>query len=299
MNQICFDVGKFNKIKSYLNTMHLQEQFGRYSMDIWVGDYIRFDEIITNNFHSHSHYEICLVLDGKGLFRHGDETYHLKQGTLFLADPCITHEISSYETKDLYLVFFSFDISKNTNDLSKKYEDNIIEDFIKSHRLVEYNADILFHYLPLINNQFFNKELSSRLFNEYSVIKALIFEFICILTNRQTRNNILGNSANEKLNVVVKYINDHIASKIMVSELAEKHYMSERNLRRLFKKHYNKSVHQYIEERKMKIASSKLLMGFRVVEAARAIGIEDVSYFSRIFKKHFNISPREYKNKPQ
>ncbi|WP_105614401.1 helix-turn-helix transcriptional regulator [Vallitalea okinawensis] len=293
MNRSYFNLSSFIKNKPYLNAMHVREDYGRYSIDIGVGDYIRFDETPTNHQHSHSIYEICLVLDGTGLFRHGEEVYEVNRGTLFLANPNVVHEISSFDTRDLYLVFFTFDIVMNVETLAQKYEDHIIEDFIKSHQLVMEDVDILFHYLPLLNNKYMNKELSSRLFNEYSALKALVFEFICLLTNDQMKNSYY--SSNEKLNTVIEYINNHIHTKLKVEEVAKKHYMSERNLRRLFKKYYNQSVHVYINQRKMKIASSKLLMGFQVSEAARAIGIEDVSYFSRCFKKEYGVSPRDYK----
>lgn len=293
MDQCYFNLSSFNRNKQYLNTMRVREVYGRYNIDIGVGDYIRFDQTPTNHHHSHSNHEICLVLDGTGLFKHGEDVFEVKKGTLFLADPYVVHEISSFETRDLYLVFFTFDISMDEGELSRKYEDNIIEDFIKSHKLVIDDAEILFHYLPLLNNKYINKELSSRLFSEYTALKALIFEFIGLLTNNQVKNQHY--SSDEKLNTVVDYINDHIHIKLKVEALAKEHYMSERNLRRLFKKYYNQSVHEYINQRKMKVASSKLLMGFSVTEAARAIGIEDVSYFSRRFRKEYGVSPREYK----
>jgi len=34
---------------------------------------------------------------------------------------------------------------------------------------------------------------------------------------------------------------------------------------------------------------------YTVSEVAMALGIEDISYFSRLFKKHTGISPSEYR----
>lgn len=296
MNQVYFDLKNFNQTRQYLNTLRVQQEYGRYSINIRTGGYVKFDEIPTNNHHSHPNYEICLVLDGKGVFKHGEDRYEVEKGTLFLADPYIVHEISSFETRDLYLVFFTFDISKGIEELSVMYEDNLIEDFLQSHSIIVQGAEILFHYLPLINNNYLNKELTCRLFNEYTALKALIFEFLSILTKSQTRDDVLYSRKEEKLKAVVNDINNHINTKIKVKDLAGRHYISERNLRRLFSKYYDKSIHQFIIERKMQIASSKLLMDFKVSEAARAIGMEDISYFSRCFKKYYGISPRDYKN---
>ena len=50
---------------------------------------------------------------------------------------------------------------------------------------------------------------------------------------------------------------------------------------------------------KMRIEKAKELMlsGYKVYEAAQMVGIDDVSYFSRVFKKYEGCSPREYEKK--
>ena len=40
-----------------------------------------------------------------------------------------------------------------------------------------------------------------------------------------------------------------------------------------------------------------MLSGYKIYEAAQMVGFDDVSYFSRVFKKYEGCSPREYEKK--
>ena len=48
---------------------------------------------------------------------------------------------------------------------------------------------------------------------------------------------------------------------------------------------------------KLEKAKEYLAKGKRVSDIASLVGFEDVSYFSRVFKKYENCSPREYEKK--
>jgi signal transduction histidine kinase/ligand-binding sensor domain-containing protein/DNA-binding response OmpR family regulator len=54
------------------------------------------------------------------------------------------------------------------------------------------------------------------------------------------------------------------------------------------------SITQFIRTIKMKEAKSRLLNGMNVSEASYAVGISDPNYFTKCFKKEFNLTPTEY-----
>jgi AraC-like DNA-binding protein len=52
----------------------------------------------------------------------------------------------------------------------------------------------------------------------------------------------------------------------------------------------------YLEDLRLKAAAELLLgKGVTVKETAARCGIYDVNYFCRVFKKHFGVSPGNYK----
>ena len=54
------------------------------------------------------------------------------------------------------------------------------------------------------------------------------------------------------------------------------------------------SITQFIRTIKMKEAKTHLLNGMNVSEASFAVGISDPNYFTKCFKKEFNITPTEF-----
>jgi len=95
---------------------------------------------------------------------------------------------------------------------------------------------------------------------------------------------------------VTKYIQDNYNEKISVREIAEKFYFSLPTLFRKFNREFGCSPVEYINRTRMSNAAhllkhTKMLLK----EIAGAVGIDDQYYFSKLFKKQFGVSPREYR----
>jgi len=57
----------------------------------------------------------------------------------------------------------------------------------------------------------------------------------------------------------------------------------------------NKSPNEFIQTIRLKNAANLLLSGqYSVIEVSTMVGIDNPKYFSRIFKKYYNVSPRDY-----
>ncbi|WP_026657654.1 response regulator transcription factor [Butyrivibrio sp. AC2005] len=95
-----------------------------------------------------------------------------------------------------------------------------------------------------------------------------------------------------------EYIEKHLSEKIYVENLAKIAYMNEQYFMRVFKKRTQKSVTEYITDKRMQLAAQLLRDTDKSISfIADAVGITDDAYFSRSFKKHSGISPTEYRNR--
>lgn len=100
----------------------------------------------------------------------------------------------------------------------------------------------------------------------------------------------------ERLQVVKKYIEEHIREKIYVEELAGLVHVNEQHLMRIFKRETGRSLTEYIAERRIVIASSLLKdTDYSINFVADCVGCENYSYFTKIFKKYTGFTPREYR----
>lgn len=83
---------------------------------------------------------------------------------------------------------------------------------------------------------------------------------------------------------------------LSIDYLAEKLYLSPSHLRRLFKNKTGLTVLDYIENVRMDMACQLLSqIKYRIHEIGGMIGYENASYFNLVFKKHFNMTPGEYR----
>jgi AraC-like DNA-binding protein len=102
---------------------------------------------------------------------------------------------------------------------------------------------------------------------------------------------------NIKLFDVLTYIHRNLDKSIRLKQLADIAGLSEFSLITGFKKQMNIAPIEFVIQEKMKYASRRLSAGNATVsEVAYALGYNDPLYFSKLFKKHFGISPRNYRS---
>lgn len=100
----------------------------------------------------------------------------------------------------------------------------------------------------------------------------------------------------KELTAIMYKINDNIGKNYMVKELAREAGMSESYFRAMFKSFTGYSVIQYQNYIKISHARDLLLSGnYRVKDAAEDVGITDIYYFSRLYKKIIGSNPSQSK----
>jgi len=98
----------------------------------------------------------------------------------------------------------------------------------------------------------------------------------------------------------VHYIEGHLAEKIVGEEMAQLCSMSPFRFSREFKEAFGISFREYLVRLRLKEAA-RLLENpqARVTQVAYAVGFNDMSYFSRMFKRYFGVSPSAVQGAPR
>jgi len=104
----------------------------------------------------------------------------------------------------------------------------------------------------------------------------------------------------QQLEKSLQYIDAHLGDKITVYEVADVACISIYHFQRLFSAYIGETVSQYILHRRLELAAQTIVTQekLRLADLARKSGFETHSAFSRAFKKHFNVSPREFRESP-
>ncbi len=100
----------------------------------------------------------------------------------------------------------------------------------------------------------------------------------------------------ELITELEKWIADHISLPFRIDEIYTRFGISKNKLYLLWEKHFHMTVGQYILEKKMRVASKLLLNSNRKIsDICNDIGIYDYNYFTKVFKKYYGMTPRDYR----
>ena len=94
----------------------------------------------------------------------------------------------------------------------------------------------------------------------------------------------------------IQYIEWYLLSDITPDDIASYLHISPPYLRKIFAKHCNCSLRDYLLQKRLRYAADQLsVTQCTVLTAANAIGYNDCAQFSKMFKKQMGVSPGEYK----
>jgi len=185
----------------------------------------------------------------------------------------------------------------------KKTIDLINENAPKSEgeewRFTDYN----FHFTnDLAIHQIINRLLF--LFTENHPSKDLFVdmnlqELIVRLIQTENRKiydkEAINLSSSNRLAFVIRYIREHLDEELSIDELSDKAYMSESNFYRVFKNELGLSPISFINNERLKKAASMLKDPSRQIkEVYLECGFNSLSYFNRVFKRVYHMSPSAY-----
>jgi len=104
------------------------------------------------------------------------------------------------------------------------------------------------------------------------------------------------NNFNPLIENIKNYIAANLEYDIKISQVAKAFRYNEQYLGRIFKKEMQMSVSSYINIQRLEQAK-KLLKETNntIIDIALAVGFNNVTYFNRIFKRHVNMTPQQFR----
>jgi len=121
----------------------------------------------------------------------------------------------------------------------------------------------------------------------YECLQRIIRKFVDYLHSQR------GSAGHRMVEAALQIIEDGIQEDLTLYNVAEKLFINSSYLSRLFKQETGKSFSSYVLEHKMERAKSVLLKGAKVYDAASVVGYRDLSYFTKVFRKYWGVTPGE------
>lgn len=235
--------------------------------------------------HIHNHMELFFILGGKGQFLIDDQLYPVDVNNLVIINPNVTHTEVSLNAQPLeYIVLGIEGVELVTSDVSNGQFS--ILDHYESMDI----SSCLRNILREMEQKNTGYEDVCQAYMEILIIRLMRSTALSVPTEPQTL------SVNRQCAAVRRYIDLHFKETLTLEQLAEEAHMNKFYLAHAFKREYgispiNYMISRRIEESKYLLAETDLSMS----QIAQLLGFSSLSYFSQVFRRTQEISPKEYR----
>jgi len=141
-------------------------------------------------------------------------------------------------------------------------------------------------------------DMNDSLSNFYMQIKVqeLLYQVFQKLSLRESAAHQTINSADaERLMHIRNVVISDLSVPPILRELAQVAAMSETKLKQLFKQTFGTSIYTYYQQARMEEAAFLLKQGRHSVgEVGYELGFSNLSHFSRVFEKHYGLTPKRF-----
>lgn len=187
---------------------------------------------------------------------------------------------------------------------------NVIQVLNEKHPRIEGKEWAFMDYNFHFTNELAIHQILQRLiflFTEQHPSRDMFADFMLqelIIRLLQSENHKIYNEqsmslqSSDRLAFIIQYIRQHLAEPLSIEELSKKAYMSESNFHRVFKSEMGVSPIEFINNERIKLASSLLHNSEKKIkDIYLECGFNSLSYFVRLFKKKKRLSPKAYQMK--
>ena len=245
-------------------------------------------------FHRHDFFELSFVTSGSGTSQRleGEEVIkkEIERDTILLWDGRLPHRAVDIKGDPLRQIIMIFDSAylqcmKNADEVVSQLKERnplIIHNHLLVEKLKPYLREILF------------ETYTHRLGRESIMFASLSTILMHIIRETRTSRSYTEALKDKRVRKAVEFIHENYYLSLKLEYIAGICNLSTRHFSDIFKQETGRSFTQYIHWYRIQKAKEFLTTSSRsITDIAFEVGYDDVSYFSKRFKKEENLTPGE------
>ncbi|MGN0335542.1 MAG: AraC family transcriptional regulator [Lachnospiraceae bacterium] len=250
--------------------------------------------------HWHEEIELIVIQRGTGIVTVNLEPYEVEAGDIVFVLPGHLHSIECKEdaVMEYENILFKTELMRSMGD------DYCNREFFQPMLAGLVNFPPLLHpKLPCYENiasciRAIDDVCSKRPYGYHLAIKSYLFQIFYTLFRYYPVSEFHAKESKslEKLKVVLTYIRENYSHPITIEEIAGECFYSKSYFMKFFKESMGTGFIQFLNDYRLNVAS-RLLMETdeSILEIAEKTGFDNLSYFTRLFKRRYGVTPGQYR----
>lgn len=229
------------------------------------------------NWHENMELELCTAGEGEVLLN--GEKYSFHPGDIVVINSNVIHYTCTGSSLTYTCLIISTDFCKQ---MGIDYDRLSFTPLIRSASLAERFGQLTENYL--------DHDAPFRIAKLNQILLELLIELGTHYSCERT-DSIPKNKAFEAVKAAIVYIRNHYDAKITLEDLSKAVLFDKYALCREFRKITGQTIVAHINSYRCQRASEYLKNGYSVGETAALCGFENLSFFTKTFKKHMGMLP--------
>lgn len=257
-------------------------------------------DFLSVSTHWHNEIELIVIKKGEGLVQVDLQPHQVAAGDIVCILPGQLHSIEQkgQSAMEYENILFRTELLKTSGgDLCSS---RLLQPLFSG--MVEFPSHISGRcgYFPELSGYIgeIDRLCGERPFGYQLAVKGYLFQFcFCLITNNPVREGKREQKKSlEKLKLALSYIQEHYSRQITIAEIAGVCHYSQSHFMKFFKESMGMGFIQYLNDYRLGIAGQMLKeTGSGILEIAEETGFENLSYFNRIFKRKYGVTPGQFR----
>lgn len=253
-----------------------------------------FDSV---KLHWHEEAELIVIKKGEGKVGVDLIQYEVQAGDIVVVMPGQLHSIE--QKNDIVMEYENilFKPSLLISSGVDKCGDGLIAELFSGERRVAPLMGGSFSTEARLLVERIDRLCDMRPYGYQLAVKGLLFQLVAGMLSEGGRSVSVANRRSlEKLKSILSYVEGHYSESISIADMAGICYYSSSYFMKFFKETMGVGFTQYLNDYRLEKAAQRLVSSEdNILEIASAHGFDNLSYFTRSFKKKYGITPGKYR----
>lgn len=253
-------------------------------------------------WHWHPEIELTFVTKGKMMYKVNHISFLLNEGQALFGNSSTLHSGYKVDSQDCEYISITFEpkliYGYDNSIIYVNYVKPIIQNYSLPAVLFDSSEEWHNKIISIIHD-IINLESEKSSAYELDIVSSLeqFWKLLFLNIHEFSIEAPYDKQTYQRIRDIISYIEASYDSKITLEDIANSIHVCRSECSRLFKKHMNISLFEFIMQYRIEKSIEYLInTNYSIMEIANLTGFNDSNYFSKVFKKQKGCSPSKYRH---